>query len=131
MSTFSTPFCKNVRDSYLRSTPSIFYGRRHERYDLTNRLVTSAFLSSSDKILSNFSLIGPEMQSYFSLCQVTIDFMSPGSEGIITFLHPSLLKYLMDSDWPSAVTMTFTFLGKYFGSQNAMLPSFPLVRSKK
>jgi hypothetical protein len=54
-----------------------------------------------------------------------------GSEGIITFWQLSLLKYFIDSDCPSAVTITLTFLGKYFGSQKAILPYLPLPLSRK
>lgn len=57
--------------------------------------------------------------------------MMDRSKGMLTFWHSNLLKYLVDSESLSAVTMTLTFLGKHLGSQKAIFPSFPLVLSTK
>jgi hypothetical protein len=53
------------------------------------------------------------------------------SYGILTFWHPSLLKYFMDYDYLSAVIITLTFLGKYLGNQNAIFPYLPVFLSRK
>ena len=76
-------------------------------------------------------MIGPSTQSFLLVCVLIMVLMICMSAGMLTLGQLSLLKYFIDSDYLSAVTITLTFLGKYFGSQKAMFPYLLVPLSTK
>ena len=130
----STVFWRKSSDYFFSYSYfySFFSGSKQDKYDFINMFVVLAFFNLSWRIFINLSFTAPLMHKFFSLSHFFTVLVSPWmSAGIMTFSHPRRLKYLIDSDSPSAVTITLTFLGKYLGSQKAILPSFPLFLSKK